>query len=288
MAKQMNRRRRISKTKAFFETIGAYIVESLFYDYSEMEIVNGKVVLIPRKHLESSQGIFYPDCYGGSGIKYRELREYGNTILEVYPKPNELGYINRAVPYVLIKKFALSCWSEFCEIFGMPPRILKTNTADNEMLNRAENMMKEIGSAAYAIIDTSEDINFGQTVSTDGTIYEKLISKCDGQISLINLSAVLGQDTVNGNYSKEESCAKLLDDVVASDKKLVESIFNTVVIPAMAKNGLIKKGVFLRIAKAKGIESLWSKTVQALPYYEIEPQWIKDTFGIEVTKRIHN
>ena len=149
-------------------------------------------------------------------------------------------------------------------------------------------MMREIGSAAYAIIDTTEDINFGQSVSTDGTIYEKLISKCDSQISLINLSAVLGQDTVNGNYSKEESSAKLLNDVVSSDKNLVESLFNSVLMPSLVYNGLIKDGLKLRISQSKDIESLWNKTVQALPYYDIDPQWIKDTFGIEVTKRIDN
>ena len=271
------------KASGLYEQFAGHIVESLFYGFTVAEITGGKVRTVPRSYIEPTEGVFYPDQYGHSGISYRKLREYGRTILEFYPKEDSLGYINKAVPYVLIKKFALSCWSEFCEIFGMPPRILKTNTQDSEMLTRAESMMREIGSAAYAIIDTTEDINFGQSVSTDGTIYEKLISKCDGQISLINLAAVLGQDTVNGNYSKEESSAKLLDDVVASDKKLIESYFNTLVLPALAHNGMVKDGLRLRISKSKDIEALWNKTVQAMPYFNIEPKWIKDTFGIEVT-----
>lgn len=271
------------KASGLYEQFAGHIVESLFYGFTVAEITGGKVRTVPRSYIEPTEGVFYPDQYGHSGISYRKLREYGRTILEFYPKEDSLGYINKAVPYVLIKKFALSCWSEFCEIFGMPPRILKTNTQDSEMLTRAESMMREIGSAAYAIIDTTEDINFGQSVSTDGTIYEKLISKCDGQISLINLAAVLGQDTVNGNYSKEESSAKLLDDVVASDKKLIESYFNTLILPALAHNGMVKDGLRLRISKSKDIEALWNKTVQAMPYFNIEPKWIKDTFGIEVT-----
>ena len=271
------------KASGLYEQFAGHIVESLFYGFTVAEITGGKVRTVPRSYIEPTEGVFYPDQYGHSGIRYRNLREYGRTILEFYPKEGALGYINKAVPYVLIKKFALSCWSEFCEIFGMPPRILKTNTQDSEMLTRAESMMREIGSAAYAIIDTTEDINFGQSVSTDGTIYEKLISKCDGQISLINLAAVLGQDTVNGNYSKEESSSKLLDDVVASDKKLIESYFNTTILPALAHNGMVKDGLRLRISKSKDIEALWNKTVQAMPYFNIEPKWIKDTFGIEVT-----
>ena len=59
-------------------------------------------------------------------------------------------------------------------------------------------------------------------------------------------------------------------------------------MPSLVYNGLIKDGLKLRISQSKDIESLWNKTVQAFPYYDIDPQWIKDTFGIEVTKRIDN
>ncbi|WP_446662918.1 phage portal protein family protein, partial [Flavobacterium psychrophilum] len=34
--------------------------------------------------------------------------------------------LNKAVSHVLFKRFAQSCWSELCEIYGIPPRVLKT------------------------------------------------------------------------------------------------------------------------------------------------------------------
>lgn len=279
------------KDSGIYETITEAIVESLFYGYSVIELQKDRsgllrAVSIPRENIEPTQGLFLPDCTSDSGaIHYRDLREYGKTILEVIPKTDDLGFINKAVPYVLIKKFAFSCWSEFCEIFGMPPRVLKTNTQDSTMLDRAETMMREIGSAAYFIIDTNEELDFGQGVQSNGDVYSNLISKCDSQISLINLAAVIGQDTQNGNYSKEESSAKLTDAVIAADKRLVEQTFNRQVLPALAALGVIKDGLRLQITKSKDIEALWSKTVQALPYYDIDPKWIKDTFGIEVTEK---
>ncbi|MBO7462504.1 MAG: DUF935 family protein [Bacteroidales bacterium] len=275
------------KDSGIYETLAQYTIESLFYGYSVVELSKtGAPTLIPRENIEPLSGSFLPDCYNTANtIQYRNLREYNRTIIEIIPKPGDLGFINKAVPYVLIKKFALSCWSEFCEIFGMPPRVLKTNTQDGEMLGRAEEMMREIGSAAYFIIDTNEELDFGQAVQSNGDVYANLIRRCDDQISLVNIAAVIGQDTANGNYSKEESSARLLESVVASDKRLVEGVFNRLLMPALARLGVCRDGLRLQISKDRDLDSLWNKTIQALPYYEIDPQWIKDNFGIEVTAR---
>ena len=112
--------------------------------------------LVPRENVSPEVGKFYPDAEGSETVDYRLLPEFGHWLVEIYPRKRDLGLLNKAVPYVLIKKFALSCWSELCEIFGIPPRVMKTNTTDDEMLERAETMMREIGSAAYFIIDTTE------------------------------------------------------------------------------------------------------------------------------------
>ncbi len=65
----------------------------------------------------------------------------------------------------------------------------------------------------------------------------------------------------------------------------MEQTFNRQVLPALAALGLVKDGLRLQISKSKDIEALWNKTVQALPYYEIDPEWIKETFGLDVTAR---
>lgn len=176
---------------------------SAFFNHSLIEFdydPAGTVVadLVPRENVSPEVGKFYPDAEGSETVDYRLLPEFGRWLVEIYPRKCDLGLLNKAVPYVLIKKFALSCWSELCEIFGIPPRVMKTNTTDDEMLERAETMMREIGSAAYFIIDTTEDFEFAQGVATNGDVYKNLISTCDQQLSLLNLAAVLGQDTENG------------------------------------------------------------------------------------------
>ena len=238
--------------------------------------------LVPRENVSPEVGKFYPDAEGSETVDYRLLPEFGRWLVEIYPRKCDLGLLNKAVPYVLIKKFALSCWSELCEIFGIPPRVMKTNTTDDEMLERAETMMREIGSAAYFIIDTTEDFEFAQGVATNGDVYKNLISTCDQQLSLLNLAAVLGQDTENGNRSKEESSTKLMEAVVKADKRLIESSFNRKILPALAAIGFLKPGLRLEITKEVDLEKLWKMTYEASQNYDVDPEWIRDTFGIAV------
>lgn len=274
------------KDSGLYEDSVELIIEGQFYSDSVAEFSYGntglEIDLIPRVNISPEVGRFYPDAGGSEYINYRKLPEFGKWIVEFYPRKRDLGLLNKAVPYVLIKKFALSCWSELCEIFGIPPRVMKTNTTDDGMLQRAEIMMREIGSAAYFIIDTTEEFEFAQGVNTNGDVYKNLISTCDQQLSLLNLAAVLGQDTENGNRSKEESSSKLMEAVVKADKRLIESTFNKIILPALAAIGFLKPGLRLEVVKEVDIEKLWKMVYEAGTQYDIDPEWVKETFGIEV------
>ncbi len=274
------------KDSGLYEDLVELIIEAQFYNHSLVEFsYDGddlSAELIPRTNISPEVGKFYPDVQDSATIDYRDLPEFKKWIVEVYPRKRDLGLLNKAVPYVLIKKFALSCWSELCEIFGIPPRVMKTNTTDDEMLERADMMMKEIGSAAYFIIDTTEEFEFAQGVATNGDVYKNLISTCDQQLSLLNLAAVLGQDTENGNRSKEESSTKLMEAVVKADKRLIESTFNKTILPALASIGFLNPGLRLEITKEVDLEKLWKMTYEASQNYEVDPEWIRDTFGIAV------
>lgn len=274
------------KDSGLYEDLVELIIEAQFYNHSLVEFSydgdNLSAELIPRTNISPEVGKFYPDVQDSATIDYRDLPEFKKWIVEVYPRKRDLGLLNKAVPYVLIKKFALSCWSELCEIFGIPPRVMKTNTTDSEMLERADMMMKEIGSAAYFIIDTTEEFEFAQGVATNGDVYKNLISTCDQQLSLLNLAAVLGQDTENGNRSKEESSTKLMEAVVKADKRLIESTFNKTILPALASIGFLNQGLRLEITKEVDLEKLWKMTYEASQNYEVDPEWIRDTFGIAV------
>jgi phage gp29-like protein len=242
---------------------------------------------IPRTNIVPREGKFYSDYAEERFIKYRELEEFGTWILEFRSDDDDdefgFGLLNKVVPHVLFKRFAQSCWSELCEIYGIPPRVLKTNTHDKSMLTRSEKMMKDTGAAAWYIIDQSEDFEFAKGVSTDGDVYGNFIRLCNEEISMNITGAIVGQDTKNGSNAKEQSSQGLLTDLVMGDLELLEQTFNAQVLPALILIGALPKGLTLEYDPIEDTDQLWTRTKEALPYAEVDPDWMKDKFGLMIT-----
>lgn len=271
----------------WFPLIVRYMLESVFYGHSLVELSASEtsgidVRLIPRQNVVPELGLFLYDSTADKGDNYREMRKYGTYVLE-FGAPGNYGLLNKAVPHALFKKFAHACWSELCEIYGIPPRYIKTNTQDPAMLDRAEEMLRDMGSAAYFIIDTTEEFQFAKGADTNGDVYNNLISLCNSEMSLLISGAQIGQDTKNGNRSKEEVSVKQLEKYVGSDKRQVEDWMNSAVLPALFRMGFLPDGLRFSFNSEEDTGQLWNRTAQAMQYYEIDPAWIKDKFGIEVT-----
>src|SRR5690625_1070848 len=160
---------------------------------------------------------------------------------------------------------------------------MKTNTYDATMLNRAEQMMKDMGAAAWFIIDESEEFEFAKGVDTNGDVYKNLMTVCRNEISLLISGAVIGQDTEHGNRSKEESAQAMLWELVRSDMAMLEDYWNNIVIPAFQKIGILKGDIRFEFEPAEDIHQLFEFTKGLLPFKEVDNDWLKDKFGVEVT-----
>lgn len=272
---------------AWKRDIDRFAWEELLYGHSLIELTTSpdgtpQVTLLPRTNVVPEQGVLLLSEDDGDGIRYREAREYGTWILE-FGSRTEYGLLNKAVPHVLFSRFAQSCWSELCEIYAIPPRVLKTNTQDPEMLDRAEQMMREMGAAAWFIIDTNEEFSFAKGADTNGDVYNNLIRVCKEASSLLICGAQLGQDTLNGNRSKEESSQKLFDKIIQADRTRVQGYWNEIILPALVRIGIVPAGLTYEYQQEEDLEKLWNQTHQAMQYFHVEPEWIRTKFGIEVT-----
>lgn len=257
--------------------------EAYGYNLGEFSSANGLKYfnLIPRQNVDPVNGRFYPDYSSSNYIEYRNIAEYNKWIIEF--NSGTFGLLNKSVPHVLFKKFAQSCWSELCEIFGIPPRYVKTNTQDEGMLMRAETMLKEMGAAASFVIDTEEEFEFAQGVDTNGDVYNNLIRLCNNENSMLWSGAVVGQDTENGNRSKEEVSVSILDRLISSDMRTIERYMNNTVIPALVAIGWLKQTTCkFRFSAVEDPSKLWKMVTDVLPYKDVENEFITEKFGIPV------
>lgn len=274
----------------FINEIIRQIVYTRFFGHSVIELDwdnttgenNLKTTLIPRQNIIAKKGWFHKNYQDAEKINYRELQEYGTWILE-FGKNDDLGLLNKIVPHVLFKKFAQSCWSELCEIYGIPPRVMKTDTQDPQALARGKKMMQQMGAAAWFIIDSTEEFQWAQGVQTNGDVYNNLIRLCTNEISIALNGAVLGQDTQNGSYGKEKAGQDTLKKLVMADMAMVEMYMNTRVMPALARIGVVPEDYVFQYEIAEDTEELWKMTVQALNHFTVDPEWVKDKFGIKIT-----
>lgn len=276
------------KSATAYRHINDAILESKIVDYNMIELfLNADktlgVTLIPRTNYTPQNGRFYADFMEDKFTEYRKLPEYGKWLLEFIPGNQfELGMLNKAVPHVLFKRFAQSCWSELCEIYGIPPRFMKTNTRDPKMLNRADTMMRDMGAAAYFIIDNTEAFEFAEGVATNGDVYKNLINLSNNEISLLFNGAIIGQDTVHGNRSKDESAQGVLADLVEADKEYSAAQWTNIVLPALAKIGFLPAGLTFEYEPGEDIDQLFKFTTGLLPFKEIDNEWLNEKFGVKV------
>lgn len=276
--------------KIFVNEINKAILGSITHGYSVVEFSwmgTGETQelncdLLDRQNIEPRDGLFYPDYNGDKATPYRTMAEYGTWILE-FGNPKNLGLLNNAVPHVLFKRFAQSCWSELCEIAGIPPRVMKTDTQNAAMLRRAERMMKDMGAAAWFIIDESEKFEWAQASNANGDVYQKLMTFCNNEISMLISGAVMGQDTVNGSNSKEKTMQDTLQTLVDSDLSLIEQYWNSKVIPALINIGVLSGDCVFSYPETEDIAQLWTMTKDTFQHFEVDTEWIKNTFGVQVT-----
>ncbi|WP_264522154.1 DUF935 domain-containing protein [Flavobacterium sp. N1994] len=273
------------QNKRFVYQVNKAILQTIYYGHSlgEFDYVNGDLVfnLVPRQNVEPVNGYLIYDYLDEKKIEYRQQKEYGSWLIE-FGANKDFGLLDGCIPHVLFKRFAQSCYSELCEIYGIPPRVLKTNTQDRTMVSRGERMMKDMGAAAWFIIDENESFEFAQGVSTNGDVYKGIMTFCNNEMSMGIAGTVVGQDTKNGSNSKEKTSISILQDLIDSDLSLIEQAWNSTVIPALKALGIITKDVIYTYPPAEDLDKLWKMTTEAAAFLEIDSNWVKDTFGIEV------
>lgn len=173
---------------------------------------------------------------------------FDNQLLFV-GKHHDYGLMESAVKYILFKNNCIENWSEWAEVFGMDMRVGKTD-AEGENKKKFLNMLRDIGSSGYGVIDKEDTVEHFGTARTDAyKVYEALMDTVDKNVSKL----IFGQDVVTNNTGRVigevgENVSNLYGD---SDAKFVARVINKEVFPKLEALGL---------ASFKGFKFKWDTT----------------------------
>lgn len=150
-----------------------------------------------------------------------------------YENPYGIAALSACFWPVVFKRGGLKFWVTFTEKYGMPWVVGKyaRGTNQTEIDKIVESLDNMIQDAVAAIPDDSSVTIIeagGKGASAD--IYEKMLHFCNAEIS----KAIVGQTLTtevgsNGSYAASKTHAQVLQDVINSDARMIESAMNTLI-----------------------------------------------------------
>ena len=178
-----------------------------------------------------------------NNLKFRTKENYYGEIVPdkkfllalnnpTYNNPYGDRTLSRVFWNVTFKKGGLKFWVVFTEKYGMPHLIGKhPRGSTKEETNSLADMLEDMVQDAIAVIPDDSSIEIQEaSKSSSAEIYEKLIDKMNTEIS----KAILGQTLTTeigatGSYAASNTHMQVRQDIIDSDKKLVEGVINQLI-----------------------------------------------------------
>ncbi len=232
-----------------FEYLLKEIMLSLFYGKSviEFDFSNGfEAYSIPRQHINTANGVITVNPGDTTGIPY----DNDDFLLDVGRNDN-LGLLLRAAPLAIYKRGGFGDWSQFVELFGMPRRIGKYSSHDEESRKLLEQALEAAGSASWMVVPKETDVETHETSASQGSssIYNEFRQACNEEI----LITILGQTmtTQNGSSRSQSETHKAVEESInKSDRRFVQRVLNTLLLPRLAKRGYPVEGGYFYFTEA--------------------------------------
>jgi len=267
-------------------------LESQFWGHSLIQfndIVKDQftsIELIPRQFVKPELHIVTQDWTALTGNDYLE-EPYKSWCISI-GEPLDLGLLMKAAPLIIWKQAALGAWAEYQEVFGSPIRYLKTNVLDAATKASGIDMMEQMGSSSWAVIDTNDELVITEQSRSDAfRVFDEMINRVNSEISKLFLGQT-GTTDEKSFVGSAEVQERTLDTYGEADVHFIESILNDKLVP-FAKNlgvNLVEDGG--RIVTTED-EELTTKEKSVILIdllktgkYHADPEYIKNNFGVEV------
>jgi hypothetical protein len=276
----------------WFYTFMDLALDPIFYGHSAIQfspVRDSKflsVELIPRIYVVPEYNIIRSDTVSLTGINYTE-KPYSNWCIGV-GKKKDLGLLMKLAPYAIWKSNAMGAWAEFAEIFGSPMRITRTDVRDEAIRKNAENMMRNMGVATWAVLDLNDQYEILETKRTDSfNVFDKMVERCNSEISKI----VLGQTGTTDEKSFVGSAdvhKDIANQIGRQDQLMMEFIVNDQLIPMMNGLGFDLGTLKFEFDLTENVPVIEQAKIDAafMPYVKFKKEYLEKKYGIEIDEVI--
>lgn len=224
--------------KRWFSKIVRYAMESIFFEYSLIQLLkNGKeiigVKLIERGHVIPDSGIVVKNVTDDKGL---DFTAFPDDLLFVKLHDGH-GLLEKAVPMTILKRHSWASWDEFEQIFGIPIRIAKIATSNDKVKNEVADWLESMGKASFAVFPTTAEIEIKENKNTDAyQVFFKKIEAVDSQVSiLVNGQTMTVKD--GSSKSQAEVHERTEDQITVADLKDCLDWLNDEFLPTLRRLG---------------------------------------------------
>ena len=185
------------------------------------------------------------------------------------------------------KKYALAFWDTFAEMFGMPIRIARTSSRDDNERKKVASMMENMGSNAWGVFGDDTEISFEETSRGDAfNVYDKRVERANSELSKLFLQQTMTIDD-GSSYAQSTTHMTVFKNLIESYSDTIRDIVNNQLLPRMAKHGF----------PVKGLSFEWDDPVDYTPEqqlafetlavnnYEVPGSYFEDKYGVPAGER---
>jgi len=274
------------KDKEWFENIIQWAHESTYYGYSliwikDFEKGNIKEVeLIERGLVVPEYKVLLYDINADKGIDYSTIKD----ILLYAQFYDNVGLLEKAAVYTILKRHSWGSWDEFEELFGIPIRIAKIASQSETVKNEVAGWLEEMGSAPYGVFPIGTEVDIKENSKTDSfNVFFQKIKALDAELSKLVLHQTM--TTENGSSKAQGSVHEnTLEEVIYADEKKELAFLNNRLVPAMRLLGY-KIPDKAKIAVEKTTDPNDQIKIDGVLLgagYVLTQDYIEETYGVEV------
>ena len=188
---------------------------------------------IPQSNYVAQAGVIVEHSYDQVGISYREGGM--ETYYYQFGKDWDLGLLNVLAIPIFAKKLGFGSWISYIDQFGIPFMFVVTERMDEKRRDELFDMMYEMRSGRFAVLQGQERVDFGKEASSSTTnAFEPFMERCHGIITrlILGQTGTTNNEAFEGTSEVHERVEKYRHE---ADKLRFMYLFNYDIIPRLVK-----------------------------------------------------